>query len=227
MAESYDLRFKLPMNLICAGPTFSGKSSFVRRILENKEHIFAPEPPGHTIWITGSAVTPDDQKLVDEKLVDELTQNLIAEQDLYEKSAQFPTGILVIYDDCLNLTEKNDSIKNLFVRGRHANVSTIFITQNLFSKGPNFRTISLNASYIAIFRNVRDKTQIQHFARQFSPQNTKFVIQSYEDATKYPFGYLFIDMKMDSAEKIRMRTNLFAENGDPGMIVYQDSTLSI
>ena len=224
MANIYDVRFKCPMSLICAGPSYSGKTSFVRRILKYKEHIFAPEPPGYIIYITGSTLTSSDQTLLDENLVDELSQAIPTENELYDKAAEVPSGILVIFDDCLNWAEKNDSIKNLFVRGRHANVSTIFITQNLFSKGPNYRTISLNASYIAIFQNIRDKTQILHFARQFAPQNISFVMQSYLDATKVNFGYLLIDMRMDSSEDIRLRTNLFAENGDPGIVVYQDPT---
>ena len=35
--SGFDLRFKLPSNLLVVGPTFCGKTSWLKRLVENKE----------------------------------------------------------------------------------------------------------------------------------------------------------------------------------------------
>ena len=40
------------------------------------------------------------------------------------------------------------------------------------------------------------------------PNHTSFLKWVYEDATKLPHSYLFLDMKPDTGERIRIRTNI-------------------
>src|SRR6218665_2192750 len=89
------------------------------------------------------------------------------------------------------------------------NVSVLYLTQNLFYKGKHTRTISLNAHYMVIFKNVRDTTQIANLARQMLPEQSNFMMEAFRDATLVPFGYLLIDFKPDTDERCRLRTNKF------------------
>ena len=74
------------------------------------------------------------------------------------------------------------------------------------------RTISLNASYIILFKNPRDINQISHLARQmFPPKQSNFLQQAFRDATAIPHGYLFIDLKQETNELLRVRTGIFPE----------------
>ena len=63
----------------------------------------------------------------------------------------------------------NQLVENLFTNGRHINLSVVFVSQNLFYMGKKCRTISLNSTYIVVFKNLRDQSQIRHLACQMFP----------------------------------------------------------
>jgi len=66
---------------------------------------------------------------------------------------------LVTLDDLLNDVYSKE-VCDLFTRGsHHRNKSVILVTQNLFHQGRFCRDISLNAHYIVVLKNVRDKKQ--------------------------------------------------------------------
>ena len=72
--------------------------------------------------------------------------------------------------------------------------------------------ISLNAQYIVIFRNLRDRAQIRHLARQVYPENPRFLEEAYWDATSQPYGYLLLDLKQDTPDNCHFRTCIFSED---------------
>ena len=118
---------------------------------------------------------------------------------------------LIILDDLMDESKDNSQVSKLFTKGsHHRNISVIFISQNLFIQGKYTRTISLNSHYMIIFKNPRDKTQFSHIARQMFPGNSKFLNESFMDATSVPHGYLFLDFKQDTPEKLRVRTNILS-----------------
>jgi len=116
---------------------------------------------------------------------------------------------LLIIDDLM--AETDETIANLFTKGsHHRNVSVLYLTQNLFHKNKHMRTISLNSHYMVLFKNVRDAGQFGILARQMYPGSSKFAEEAYRDATKRPFGYLFVDLKPQQDEDYRLRTNVFS-----------------
>jgi hypothetical protein len=42
------------------------------------------------------------------------------------------------------------------------------------------------------------------------PNNSKFLVEAFKDATEKPYGYLLIDLRAETLEKYRIRTNIFA-----------------
>ena len=75
------------------------------------------------------------------------------------------TRNLFIVDDMMG--EKDAVIAKLFTKkSHHGNLSVIYIVQNLFHHSKEHRTISLNASYLCLTKNVRDASQIVHLAKQ-------------------------------------------------------------
>ena len=90
-------------------------------------------------------------------------------------------------------------------------MTVIFITQNLFHQGGNHRTRNLNVHYLVIFKNPRDQTVIDYLARQAFPSNRNYLIEAYQDATKDPHGYLFIDFTQQCPDDMRVRTDIFDE----------------
>ncbi len=112
---------------------------------------------------------------------------------------------LLVLDDMM--MQLNDDIVNLFVAGRHDNVSVIFVTHNIFFK--KLRTIALNTQYLVLFKNVRDGSQIQCLARQMFPGKSKYVLEAFQDATSPAFGYILFDFKPNTPDHFRLRTNIF------------------
>ena len=81
---------------------------------------------------------------------------------------------------------------DMFTKGsHHRNISVILITQNLFHQGRYCRDISLNAKYLVLLNNVRDKNQFMFLARQVYPENSASLHKAYMDATYDPTGTYF------------------------------------
>ena len=103
----------------------------------------------------------------------------------------------------------NQLVKNLFTIRRHLNLSVVFISQNFFYMGKKCRTISLNSTYIVLFKNPRDQSQVRHLACQMFPSKPKFLQAAYEEETKDPYRYLFLDFHPNSPEFAIFRGNIF------------------
>ena len=58
----------------------------------------------------------------------------------------------------------------------HRNMTAIKVLQNVFQKGPNARTISLNTHIHVLFANKRDEAQVSMLAHQLFHSKTKKII---------------------------------------------------
>ena len=124
-----------------------------------------------------------------------------------------PKPKLIIIDDLMRESSSGGVIVNLYTKGsHHNNLSVIFITQNIFHQTKGQRGISLNAQYIFIFRNLRDRAHICHLARQVYPENPRFLEEVYWVATPQPYGYLLLDLKQDTPDNCRFHTCIFPED---------------
>ena len=73
---------------------------------------------------------------------------------------------VIIRDDLLSEVCSKE-VCHLFTKGNHhRSISVILITQNLFQQERYCRDVSLNAKYLVLLKNVRDKIQFCHLALQ-------------------------------------------------------------
>lgn len=121
---------------------------------------------------------------------------------------------VVVLDDLMWEARSSMTVANLFTRvAHHRQCFIIHITQNLFQAGRVTRTQSLNAHYLVLFKNPRDRQQVMHLARQIYPRNVNFVLTSFEDATSQrEHGYLLVDLNTTTKEELRLRTNILIED---------------
>ena len=120
----------------------------------------------------------------------------------------------------MNEVSSNATISKLFTRGRsHLGCSLVLMLQNIFPKGSQSRTISINAQYQVLFRNPRDSLQITILARQLCPLNSKSFLEIYKRASHRPYGYLFCCFTQSCPDEIRYRTNVLPS--EYPSIVYQ------
>lgn len=193
--------FQTPFTCLISGPTQSGKTSWVSRLLREKEFHFS-EVPHHVVWCYG-----EWQKAYNEidHLVDRWHEGLPRPQDFDEG-----VNTLVILDDLMS--EVDDKVTKLFTKGsHHRNISLIYLVQNLFHNGKEHRTISLNTHYIVLFKNPRDANQVNNLGKQMYPGNVKFLQEAFHDATSHAYGYLLIDLKQTTQDELRVRTNIFQD----------------
>ena len=198
-----ELKLVHPSTFVVSGPTGSGKTKFVVRLL--KERMIAPFPE-RIVWVYG-----EWQPLYDElKLyVPGIEFKHGAPQDLYDSLDAITTNMVVL-DDQMSEAGDSKELCKLFTQGsHHKNLSVLYIVQNLFDKGRSMRTVSLNTQYLIVFKSPRDKTQIAHLGRQMYPRSSRFLIESFDDATKEPYGYLLIDMRPETDDECRVRTKIF------------------
>ena len=107
----------------------------------------------------------------------------------------------------------NSDICDLYTEGsHHRNLSVICLLQNMYYKGKETRTMSLNTHYMVLFKNPRDQQQISCLARQMYPTKAHHFLQTYEKATAHPHGCLVVDLKQNTPENQRLKFDVF-KNG--------------
>ena len=84
---------------------------------------------------------------------------------------------LITLDDLMDKASKSLKVTQLFTRGRHDNLSVIYLTQNLFHK--NQRAPSLNSNYMVI-KNPQDNSRFATIARQIRSDKAKFLMWVYK-----------------------------------------------
>lgn len=195
-----DSRWKHPFTAIVAGPTQSGKSVFTFKLISFAQELISP-PPEKVVYCYG-----EYQDVFNNYPHVTFVEGL---PDVSQFDGKHRT--LLILDDLMS--ESNDSVSNIFTKfSHHRNISVIYLSQNLFYKSKQNRTMSLNTHYMVLFKNPRDCSQVANLAKQMYPGRSKFLLESFKDATARPFGYLLIDLKPDTDDKYRVRTNIFPDD---------------
>ena len=211
LLKTYDARLSHPSTILISGVSRSGKTCFSKKLIENVNKVFKPTPPKYIILIYEEWQNMYDT-LVDNKHV-HLTMKGIEDFDylkelMIEKKDQ--GGTLLMIDDQGSKIDQN-IMKIFTIYSHHYSVTCMLLTQTLFDSKREFRTVSLNASYIVIMKNSRDASSITNLAKQTHPYRTRFLTNSYLDATKQPYSYLLIDMVPETPEEIRIRSNIFED----------------
>lgn len=194
--------FEHPFNCIMSAPTMGGKTNMIKELLKYKNVLIDPIP--NNIIFCYKAWQPSYDIIKAEVDGIQFIEGIL---DMELISIQ--KNNLVIFDDLMKECINNEEVMNLFTVGcHHKNTSVFFLTQNIFSKGKYSRDISLNSNYMIIFKNPRDQQQLQILARQMFPNNAKFLLESFQDATQIPYGYIFLDLKQSTEQRNRIQTGI-------------------
>ena len=206
----FDLTFKNPCTFILAGPSQSGKTTFVLNLLRQVDYMFAQPACKQNIIYYFKEWQETLENFQPENVVHHWVQDMPTTEDFKGRTLLYKDtgGSIVVIDNFAQDLSKD--ISTIFsVLSHHTNSTVILLTQNLFSKNPVFREISLNSTYIALFKNPRDLSQISHYARQFSPGNHKYIVDAFKECTKPPYSYMLFDHHQATPECLRVRSNVF------------------
>ena len=233
-SNSLGFHLKHPTTCLISGPTGCGKTKFVARLLSTSGMI--TPTPSKIVWVYS-----EWQELYSE-LSSKLNIEFVKNENLiqiYETFRVEDVNLLVLDDQMStgNIPKKKEIVK-LFTQGsHHRNLTVIYIVQNLFDQGGCSRTVSLNSQYIVVFKNPRDSAQISYLAQQAYPRNSKFLVESYMDATRIPHSYLVLNLTQECEQWMRVctkvfpgeETEIYVENGYilPDNLVYKANNLFI
>ena len=189
-----ELLIKCPATIVLSGASFSGKSYFLRRLIENK--MF--DKPIDNIFYCYGTWSQEYEKMHGVKFIEGIPNDF---------SIMFGSGHnLVCFDDLQDQISQN--VVNIFTKdSHHRNLTCVLILQNLFLDSKLCRTIALNSHYTVLFRNPRAASQYRILASQ---TGHKHLLSAFEDAmSRDRFGYLFIDSSPHGAPEYRLRTRIF------------------
>lgn len=190
------VKFHTPCTIILSGCTSSGKTTFVKKMINDKS-VFT-EPPCKIFYFYG-AYQNCFSSMSDVIFVSGLPENF----DEYFCPNEHR---LAIIDDLQQECANSKAIENLFTReAHHKNFSVCLLNQNLFYQGKFCRTIALNAHVVVLFRNPRSNSQI----RSLESQTGLNIVKAYNDVQLEPFGYLVIDLGPFSNPEYKLRTKIF------------------
>src|ERR1700727_2101216 len=195
MAKAFDFTLKEGSSMIGSGPTMCGKSTFVHSMLADKELFSAPVV--RVYWYFGQET-------------DVLLGNCyILKVGLPESFADIESNSVIVLDDLMQESKDHPGVSNLFTKlVHHKNLFVINITQNFFLRSNETRTRRLNSQYLVFFKNPSDATQIAIISRQMYPQQPAFLLHVYGKATKHPHGYIFIDLRQETDDTLRIRNHV-------------------
>ena len=183
--------------LVC-GPTMAGKSTFVHALLSDKD-IFEKQP-SNVYWYHGGE---SDVGLND--------KGYIIKSGLPDNFLDVPSGSVVVLDDLMNEAKDHSGVTNLFTKLVHHNrLFVINITQNFFMNSKETRTRRLNTQYVVMFKNPSDATQIHVIGRQMYPGKPQFLSSVNRVVSKEPHSYLFLDLRQETPEDYRVRSNILS-----------------
>ena len=154
-----DLKFKIPSGMIISGPSSSGKTTLLLKILENYKELFDPIPKSILYCYSEyhsyiPLLEKSGIKICHGAPTDEMLKRLAK-------------PMLLVLDD-LMLTMNDKALSELFtIKSHHQNISVIFVTQNLFEK--SLRVARTNAQYILLMRAPNAALQIRNLVNINQP----------------------------------------------------------
>ena len=204
MNQVLDLTLKHPSRFLIYGPSSSGKSTFVIKILCYMKELFGKY--FDNIYYISDKSFPKFQYIHGRYVnkLNDINKEFITKLNSNENN-------LLIIDDKMHTATNDILISDLFTKlSHHNNITVIMIVQNLFPKSKYMRDISSNSTYIVLMSNPRETLQIKTLSSQIDGSNSQFVFNCYKDATKdRPYSYLFLDFDQNTPENVRVRTNIF------------------
>ncbi|KAL3110853.1 hypothetical protein niasHT_014790 [Heterodera trifolii] len=195
------LQFRHPFTLTISGSTGSGKSEWVMRMLRNLNALVS-EPISEIFYCYGE-LNPNIIQLQKSGHIGGCRVVVHAgspTEDQVNRRAKESDGKLLMVLDDLMVGMGQQFLDTVFTRGSH-------------NWGGELRVARNNSHYLVLMRNPAGALQVRTLASQLFPSKNNYFTEAYRDATEKQFGYLLIDMHPESPELLRLKTNIYGEQG--------------
>lgn len=214
----HDLRLRWPFRMLVAGGSGSGKTTLTTKLVARAGEVMSRRPSQIVLFYTHMQ---DAYSRLAETA--DCPVKLLSGDKHFTPQMKTPAGTLLIVDD-MQATH-GDEVASWFTRkSHHHDSSIVYLVQNVFDKTPTHRTISLNATYIVLFKNPRDSSQVTHLDRQVYPGSGGLLTAAYRDATEgAPHSYIVADFNQSTPDNFRLRNTLFPIEDFPNAYAYSSA----
>lgn len=215
MAKQLDIidgALRMPFGLLLIGCPFSGKSSFIKNLLLERDMLLS-EHLDYIVIFYGekskfineiesekSAYSFNNTEII-------LVSGLPDELSDYIREGYFG---LFVFDDLMEDVSNSLQVVNLVTRKfQHSAISWCIVLQNAFHSASQRLSITRAATHIVIFNSPLDKTVPQILSSRIMPEKRKIFLDIFKDATRKPFGYLLCDGSQSTPDHLRLRSDIF------------------
>ena len=166
--RSFDARLKIPFTCIAAGAPLSGKTTFVRRLLEER-HRLIDKSIDKVVWFYGQET--DFVRMKEYKLHNLPVQYVKGLPKSFDNYI-VPGKILFVIDDLMQSAGDSVAVTDLFCnKVQHEKLSVILLLQNLFYHGKERTTLVRCSQYLVVFKNPMDKSIPLYLSHKLMPLN--------------------------------------------------------
>lgn len=188
------LLFKIGSKINICGSSGSGKTWWLVNYLTKVDNRY-----DEVIWITNALSA--EQELIKE-LKKKLASRFILKvglddeaglKEMFKENHDDKYKTAVILDDLM--MEQGRFTAELFLAGRHLNLTIFQIVQSIFTGSKQSRNMSNNVQYYCLF-NFPDKLSIVELARRLTTnkKDKEAVVDAWKNATSKKGGCLIVDM---------------------------------
>ena len=168
--DDADLKFQIPCSICVSGPSQSGKSQWILKLVKNSLKLFSGR------FYKVIYCIPENLSLTPNNIFEEIKHSYpFAElhaglPDVTKLNLNFDnTPKLLIIDDLMTEFLNNyQMVKLLSVEVHHCNITTIFTLHNLFAPSKFGRTLTRNVNYKVLFSNRLDLKEMRNVSLQIS-----------------------------------------------------------
>lgn len=196
-------------NTIICGPSSSGKTTLLKRIIDNSNVLYETKPH-HVIFIF-KHWQPLYQVIESENNNVTFINHIPEECELLDM-VKGSSHSMLICDDMLSELNANSFALSLFTRlSHHYKISTIIMQQSNTMANKFNSSINKNSHYTILMRSSRDGNTLRSMGGQLN--DYKKLLAAYKDATSQkPFSYILIDSHPKSNPKICYKTSIFPDD---------------
>ena len=212
ISKPFDARIKTPCRLLLIGPSNSGKSTLLEKLISKQKNIFEHtfssiilfSPHFDPIYTNISKIYKNNFKYYNNipDNFNEFTKDKVNKEE----------HTLLIFEDMQQNVCSNENIAELFcIYSKHNNISVFLTLQNPFAEGHSRVTFFRNSTSLICFRPGLDAGWVRLIASKVCPEGRKIFLSIFEHAIKNredgSKGYLFIDGEPKESE-CKYRSNI-------------------
>ena len=214
---TYDPRFRVPGNMQIVGPSLSGKTTWLYRLIKDASVYFMDQNGDpclfqKMLYCYGSDWQPgtfDNFKNLGVQFHQGLPPLPLSDAFPPDKRP----GLLIL-DDLMQETARST---------HHLNLFAITLAQNLYPGGKDQATQNRNYHYTVLFKNPADTRYVKALGNRWLGDSRTFY-HLYTQAVSRPYGYLVVDHHPQTPDAIRFRAHVLLDDPQPVTVLQPTST---